>query len=267
MRLGCSSLCLQGLPLGKALDEIAAAGFDFVDLVAVPTVFTHIDIVEPPVRQAARTRKAVAAAGLEVSSVVAYPWVPTALDKPDELRRRFENAVEVAAECGATTLVVDGGNTSGAAAGRRDVGLTRWQQTVRAAIDVAAAQGIVVAVETPHAGTLAESLDHAIELMAAAPPDLHAAIDTFHLHRAGVDAVAALGHFGDRLAHVALGDWKDEAQAAPGDGDVDFAATFDALGAAGWDGDVAAEFFLVDAEPADRVAAIRRAHEHLRTFV
>ena len=68
MRLGCASALLARLPLGEALDAIAAAGYDDVDLWAVPGQCEHVRLEDDP----AAVRFELDRAGLGANALSIY---------------------------------------------------------------------------------------------------------------------------------------------------------------------------------------------------
>src|SRR4051794_26413326 len=96
MRVACSTISFGSMPVGEALDRIAGAGFTLIDLAAVPRFFPHVDVISGAADQGGELAKQLAHYGLEVFGLQSVPWIPDALDDPDELRRRYTVAADVA---------------------------------------------------------------------------------------------------------------------------------------------------------------------------
>lgn len=85
------------------------------------------------------------------------------------------------------------------------------------------------------------SLDDALAVIArAGHPGLRVQFDLYHMARTEPDLVAAIRRAGPSIGHVQFADVPG--RGPPGTGGVDFAAALRALKAAGYDGDVAAEY-------------------------
>src|SRR3954447_21245009 len=98
MRIACSTICFGNAAVDDALEHIADSGFDLIDLAAVPLIFPHVQLTDdPPADQPERLAKRLAELGLAVNGVNSVPWIPDALDDPQELRRRYTICADVAA--------------------------------------------------------------------------------------------------------------------------------------------------------------------------
>lgn len=251
MRIGCSTISFGPLPVQEALSRIADLGFSLVDIAAVPKIFEHILLVDPPEAQIDTIAAVLHERAMQLVAVPTVAWIPDALDDPDELRRRYSIAADAAAALRAKVWVVDAGQSSGG----REKGLQRWRRTIDMAAELAAARGLRLAVEAPHAGTLATTLPEAIELLELADnPDLGVDYDTSHVHNGGASIAESIAALGPRIAHVALRDVVEAHHyAPPGEGVYDFRELLGALDRAGWDGDLMLELEPPEAESgADR---------------
>ncbi|MGZ4689690.1 MAG: sugar phosphate isomerase/epimerase family protein [Acidimicrobiia bacterium] len=91
----------------------------------------------------------------------------------------------------------------------------------------------------PWAGGAVRSIEH-VRALAEAVPGVRFLIDTGHVMAWGGDILELLPY----AAHVQLRDARPgEAQVAPGDGEVDFAAVLARLEALGYDGVLSVEYF------------------------
>jgi sugar phosphate isomerase/epimerase len=264
MRIGCSTICFGPQTTEEALRRIAELGFTVVDVAAVPRFFEHVNLVDPPAGEVDRVAKLVHDHGFEVAGLQSVPWVPDALDDPDELRRRYTVAADAAVAVGARAWVVDAGSQAGIA--ERREGFDRFRRTIAMAAGLAEERGLRLAIEAPHKGTLAETLPQVLELLdVSGVPGLGIDLDTSHVLNSGSSTKEMLDALGGRIAHVALRDGHRGAGfCTPGDGEFDFAEFFDLLAATGYTGDATLEL-----EPAREASADDRARDvaRARTFL
>ncbi|WP_158564176.1 sugar phosphate isomerase/epimerase family protein [Jiangella anatolica] len=262
MRIGCSTITFGPQSIEEAFERIADLGFRVIDLSAVPGVFDHVNLIDPPAEEIGRIASLVDRYGFEVAGLLSVPWIPDALDDAVELRRRYTFAADVAKAVGARAWVVDGNRPDTPDASGRAKGLERFRRTITMAADLAHERGIAIAIEAPHGGTLAETLPEAIELLEVADiPELGIDFDTSHVLNSGATTSEMLDAIGDRVIHVALRDARVGGHACtPGDGDVDFAELFRLLITTGYNGDV-----LLELEPAaEDASAEERGREAVR---
>jgi inosose dehydratase len=229
--------------VAEALKRIADAGFEHVELCAIPVWCPHVDIAARPDGQGEQLAALTKELGLTVVGMNSVPWIPDALDDPAELKARFTAAADVAAAIGAPVWVIDGGQPLPEERGGRPAAVERWRANVVLAAELAKERGIKLAVETPHRGTIAESVEGAVALLHEAGVEgLGMDYDTSHVYNAGTSVADSLDLAYDRIAHVALRDAKpDGSFCAPGDGGYDFAALVAALRQRGYGGDLVLE--------------------------
>ena len=148
--------------------------------------------------------------------------------------------------------------------------IDRWVRMVHLAVAAAKSQGVQVAVESPHRGSLAETLPETQELLAAAAlPDLGIDYDTSHIYNSGASVQESLDVLGERIVHVALRDAMADGQfATPGDGKYDFSALFAGLRALDYKGDVVLELEPPEDLPVEaKMAETRRARDYIESLL
>jgi sugar phosphate isomerase/epimerase len=237
LRLGCSSICFRSQPFDSALDAIARLGFDEMDVGAVPGFCEHYLATDSN----AATRQAfvaqVQAAGVRVRTINADPGcfhAPGA--DPSSIRHAFHEYVLLARQLGAVGVSVG----TGIPVERAAVGsaLARTARGLSDLAAVAADEGLQLLVEAPHTMQLCTTVDLACELAdQVAGENVRLTLDSSHVHVSGASLPATARSFGSRLAHVHLRDARGrDFHYAIGEGDIEFAAFFEALQNMGYEG-------------------------------
>jgi len=243
----------------EALAGIAAAGYRFVELSAVPGWTEHVDLDTPP----AETRRKLEGYGLEAVSLSGHSDLTTA----DGLAHGIK-AVQWAAEYGLPII-----NTAVGGHQSADENESAFLVNIGALADAADAAGVVVALEIH--GDIMASSDVTIPLLEKIGRDsVKVNYDTANVEfYSGDKAVDDLPKITPYLAHVHLkdttggkGNWDFP---GPGDGIVDFARVLEILSDAGYEGpySVEIEFKGEPWPPLDEVTeAMRRSHDHLSSL-
>ncbi|OXM72760.1 MULTISPECIES: sugar phosphate isomerase/epimerase family protein [Amycolatopsis] len=260
---GCSTISFRHLPLPSALAVIAECGFGEIDLGALPGVCDHVpyDLTDDAVRAVAAE---VAASGLRVRSVNGDIGD---LNRPhDEAERaaHLRRLLDLTAACGADALVLPCGAQSHDPVATLDEDLDLIAAQLHGAAEAAAGHGVAIWVEAPHfhrlcwntglAGLLADRLDPAVGLV----------LDTSHIVASGGDPAAYAERFAGRIAHVHLRDaTPGHINHSIGNGVVDFAATFAALRATGYQGASSLELETRDVTDDERPAAAVKAAAYI----
>lgn len=175
---------------------------------------------------------------------------------PAELSRA-RKAADLAADFGATSLVVGGG------AQRHDEIRPTDYEKLAAALDqisdIAAERGLAACYH-PHLTTIVESPQQLEQLMQRSR--IAFCPDTGHLAAGGGDPATLIRQYADRLQHVHLKDLRtDPFSFVPlGEGELDFADILQALEDVGYDGWAVVELDSYDGDPA---VAARISKEHL----
>lgn len=261
-RLGCSTITFRMLDLGGALARIAGAGLRSVDLGLVERFCPHADPLTASADDIDRLVAELDAAGVRVASINA--WSLTHLNDPDGVELPYLRAsLRLAAAVGAPVVTVQPGR----AADRE-----HWAAAsamVAAELETLGAEardlGVVLAVEAPHKGTLAQEFDDVRVLVDLLDEELVGiALDTSHVLNSGATIAEALDCYGPRVRHVHLRDYGDGSiLVTPGDGEIDFRAVVDGLERVGYDGAYSLELEGRDATADEMDRELRRAIAHL----
>jgi len=264
MHIGCSTMCYGNAPVDLALRSVRQAGFTSIDLAAIRGIAPHVDVVGRPVGQAETVAGLIGGNDIAVDALICVAWFPDALDDFAELRRRYEELAAVGGAVGARTLIVDA-NTRQPDEDRARA-LDRFKRSTDLLAGIADRHSIGVAVEVPHAYTLAVDLEQSLAVLEFADnPALGVDYDTSHIFNSGATIAQSVAAFGDRIVHVALRDvLGPDRYGAPGDGQFDFVGLLDALEGIGYDGPLTLELEPHDDIPIDdRVADAVRGREYV----
>ena len=149
----------------------------------------------------------------------------------DELFK-IEQAALMARNFGASRLVVGGGAKR--PGGTRADDFKKTGRGLDMAADIARDLGLESSYH-PHLGTISETLDGFHQIMDNS--SIGFCPDTAHLVASGIDPVAAIDRYGDRLKHVHFKDLSNKTgEFLPlGEGDIDFAAILAAIRRANYD--------------------------------
>lgn len=235
--LSVSEWTLGAASTGEAIDRVAAAGYPAIEIAAVP----ELDV------RAARDR--LDASGLTVSSMcwigLGYPDRDCAHES-ERIRRRAGDylrlCLEQANALGADTLVLVPTFRTQPDPSGRQAELDRAAQTIAGAIDDAAGDGPVIALEA-----LNRYETHLLRTLADAEglrrlidsPRVQLMADVFHMNIEEDSLPAALRAHAEHIVHVHLA---DSQRREPGSGHLDFDAVFEVLGDTGYSGVFAMEF-------------------------
>lgn len=225
--------------MSDAVREIGAIGYEGVEMFD-GNLAAHADRPE-------ELRSILADAGVELVSVYTGANFIYADILPDELHR-IRRASELAAQFGASRLVVGGGAT------RADGILDSDYDALAAALDqvsdIAAGFGLEASYH-PHLSTIVEGPEQLERLITRTR--IGFCPDTAHLAAGGGDPAALIRRYPDRLKHVHLKDYVAEpfAFAPLGHGSLDFADILAAIKEAGYDSWLMVELDEYDGDPAD----------------
>jgi inosose dehydratase len=227
--------------LDRAVDDIAEAGF------------TGLELFDGNLVRLAGSRDSfvdrIAQAGLELVSV--YTGASFVYqDALDDEMHKVRRAITLAAQFGASRLVVGGGAPR--AAGTRPDDYERLGRALDRVTSIAEDAGLSASFH-PHLGTIVESPDELERLM------VHTRIgfcpDVAHLAAGGGNPVAIIRRFADRITHVHVKDLQTEPfEFRPlGEGELDMAAIVNAVRESGYDSWLMVELDSYDGDP--KVAA------------
>ncbi|HRO28787.1 sugar phosphate isomerase/epimerase [Citricoccus sp.] len=244
-RLGCSSISFRHQALPDALATIRAAGFEEIDLGALPGVCDHVPFVldEATVNQISGT---IRDAGLRVRSVNGDIGDLNAVLDDDQRGARMahlQRLLQLTAAVGARALVLPCGALSHEPFRSLEEDLDLVAGELIRAGDEAARHGVELWTESLHFFRLCCNLDRARALTARlADSPVGVVMDFSHIVASGADPVEFVETFHDRIAHVHLRDADTgDIHLSIGRGEVDFAGGLTVLTAAGYRGHFALE--------------------------
>ena len=259
MGFGASTLGYRFDPLETALDEIAACGFDLVDLAMYPSYCPHFNPLTADAGRVDALAESLAGRGLRVAALNATDGLLGVASQRDHAMAYARAALRLAARLGASGLTMQ--------SGREPEAPDRWAAVATAvAADVrelgeeAAELGLVLTLEL-HKELLMATTRQALDLMALVDhPAVGVALDPSHASHAGeriADAALALGSL---VKHVHLRDARGkDILVVPGDGEVDFAAFGRSLHDIGYAGAAVIELEYEDARAAQVTPDLMRA--------
>lgn len=262
-RLGCSTITFRGLPLTEALTQIRQLGFAEIDLGALPGVCDHVPFLLDDAAVADVTAE-VRRSGLAVRSVNGDVGdLNRPLDAPGRRRREqhLERLLELSAALGARALVLPNGALDHEPVDDLRSDVDRVATELTAAAGRARDHGLELWVESLHLFRLCHTMERAQLLTDALDGSgVGVVLDTSHVVASGAVPEDFVARFGPQIRHVHLRDaTPGEINLSIGNGDVDFAATLDALDASGYGGHLTLELETRDVADVDRPAATRRA--------
>jgi sugar phosphate isomerase/epimerase len=195
MKFGCSTLLLGGYDLATALDGLRTAGYEAVELCAIPGMGEHFKGGEAP-EVYTGMRQQLDAAGLALESVGCSGALGT---------ERFVPLMEAAAALGAPCMTLGTGGTSD-----DEESWAQAMATVRAALPVCERTGVRLSVK-PHVRAAVYNVATAERFLAEMPSEwVGLNLDNTHLQRAGDDPIAAVATLRDRVFTARIRDYLSE---------------------------------------------------------
>jgi sugar phosphate isomerase/epimerase len=263
-RIYCSTITLRHLPLADALAEIAGAGFQGIDLGALPGVCDHVPY-ELDAAAVAAVAATVSASGLVVRSVNAdIGDLNVPLDGAGRVARaaHLERLLELCVAVGSRALVLPNGWLRNEPFADEAADHARVAEELVRADERSRYHGIELWLEAPHLHRLVHDVDGAQRLFELLPETIGAVCDLSHIVASAGRPRDFLDRLGSRTRHVHLRDASaGYIHHSIGRGEVDFADAFAALAAIDYPGVLALELETRDVADADRIAA---AHEAAR---
>lgn len=210
--LAVNSVLFDAFDFATAARHIAAAGYDGIEIAALPGMCEHLE-VDRWREQAADLRAILAETGLK----------PVAMEFSDRGGERHLRAFEACAELGIPVVAVGSGGASGDASDLR-ARLARLAELAEAA----APFGVTVCCKA-HVGSAVFDTATTLAAMEAIPaPGFGVNMDPSHIHRAGEVPKEALRRVVARVRHSHIRDCKGRQQGpgapplqACGRGDID----------------------------------------------
>lgn len=205
MELGCSTILYGGHPLEAALDGIRRAGYQAIELGAIPGMADHLSADEGPDYYRG-VRDAVAERGLAIEAIGAS----TNLLDPDR-RARFVRLMKAASELGAPALTTGSGGVSDDAESYRTV-----VATIAELARIAADLGVRISIK-PHVRAAVYSTPTASRFMEEVDPRwVGLNYDASHLWRANETPEESLRALGPHLATARIRDAVSREPGGPG---------------------------------------------------
>ncbi len=227
MRLGCNTVLFAGADLATALQHIAWAGYEHVELAAIKGMCEHVrpDLGSDHVQEVQRL---LAEHGLEA----------TAMEAATTDRERLQQLFDLAGKLGVPIVNIGSGGTAGDEESTRQA-IAHIRELAR----LAGEHRLRLAVK-PHVGQAIYNSATALRLMdEVREPALGLNFDPSHLFRAGEEPQEVARQWG---AHIVTSHFRDCASREqrvgppetqiPGRGIVDLPATLRALHEAGYAG-------------------------------
>jgi sugar phosphate isomerase/epimerase len=227
MQLGCNTVVFAGTDLATALQHIAWAGFEYVELAAIKGMCEHIK-PEGGAEHIAEVRRLLNDHGLQV----------TAMEAATTDRERLEQLFALASDLGIAIVNIGSGGTTGD------------EESTKQAIEhigvlarLAGEHGVRLAVK-PHVGQAIYNGATALRLTEEIrEPALGLNFDPSHLFRADEEPPEVARSWGDRIITSHFRDCASREQRVgppetqiPGRGIVDLRATLAALQDVGYEG-------------------------------
>lgn len=254
MKLGANSVLFGGYDLETAFRYLAAAGYDGIELSAIPNMSEHLVLerwreIVPEVK---RLQKAY---GLEL----------LAIEQPSQDAARMEQAFQAAAELGIPVVNCGPGGKTGDPAS-----LQQSIDTLGELASLAQRHGVTLCVKA-HVGASIWNTPTTLQVMDAIRlPAFGIDMDPSHIHRAGENPVEAIAAVISRVKHVHIRDCKGRQQnpgkpqdQANGRGDIDLLGYIRVLHEHGYQGPLDLEVIGAKEHPLEEcciIAAEARGH-------
>jgi sugar phosphate isomerase/epimerase len=237
-KVGASTFCLLNQPVRQAVESLLDLGFAAIELFgdAPQAHYTQLNTGDRRYLRAAgaRCELSLHAPVYEVNLASANPC------SQEEAVRQYREAVYLAAEIGATRLVVHEGHTSYWKLDRQ-VALQTARRGLGEVLALSRQVGVTIALENTNFGKFAmyeawqEWADLAASLALPTDAGFRLALDLGHARLAGWDFQGLIRGLAPRIAQVHVHDTSGAADdhLAPGDGVVDWAGIRQALADSG----------------------------------
>lgn len=262
---GCSTISFRTRPLPDALVTIARAGFDEVDLGALPGVCEHVPI-PLSVKQAVAVQEAVWDSSLTVRTINADPGDFNGPAADSDVRREVVSALcRLGTKVGAKALVLPCGSLSHELAVSLAADIEQVATGLARVAGEAEAAGLRLLVEAPHIARLCHDVERTRQLLARVPHEIAGLVlDVSHVQAGRADPVEFVHEFGHRIEHVHLRDaLPGNINVSVGHGEVDFAGVLEALAERGYSGTMSLELETHDVAEDEREPAALAARKYI----
>ncbi len=271
--LSFSTNAFVGFTVFEAVEKIAAAGYDGVEILAdVPHLYaprvTGFDLKQ---LKTLLRESGIRAANINANTAIGYygrefwePLFEPSLANPDASARKWrveysKKCIEIALALECRNVSVTSGKMVPGISPDRSMDLLR--QSLGEVLRHAEACGVRVAMEY-EPGLLIERYEELNTLIhEMGSPLFGANLDLGHSHVLGEDPREVIGSLSSRIFHVHVEDIRDgkHYHLIPGLGDMDFGLLFGALDRNGYDGFVTVELYTYPHQP-EEAAAKSLAH-------
>ena len=248
MKLATSTVCYSKISLDEALDQIAAAGWQNLELVAVPG-WCHFDCKKDNVSM---LKDLLAKYGLTLVALHAGGIKCASAKEAKKSVEYFERCMLVGSELGADRLVFTGS--------RRDQGgsLDNAVEGLKVLEGMLDMYDFQICIENHYRNWFETMEDYDVLMDALTDPRMGITMDTGHFTSSEVDMMKFIERFGDRVKHVHVKDHIGTQSVAIGAGETNNLAVVNALAAQGFDGYLSLELEVEDKENTDAYVAEAR---------
>lgn len=253
MYLSCTTCALRGTgrdEIEETFRYAPAAGFRHWGLggpfTMYPGLIQWLDVDQ--------VKRRMAQVGLESLTEVWTPPIPT--ESPEAAALGAEHvalAAGVAARLDCHRLVQTGGP-------RREGGIRETVEGLRRLLDLIDDPAIQICLEPHVKSQILHPADYEAIFSALDTRRLGITVDTGHFHSAGVDTVALIRKYADRIYNVHVKDHIGTQSVAIGQGEIDLAGIVAALREVGYKGPLAIEMEVVDTENLPKYIGPAYAH-------
>jgi len=229
MKMGVNSVLWGGHPLTVAFEGAALAGYEGVELSAIPSMGEHLVLERwrellAPIRELAQSNE------LDLLAV----------EQPSQDKKLMELAYQAAESLGIGIVNCGPGGTSGDDDSLRE-SISRLTELAKRAED----HGLTLCVKAHVGAAIYDTRTTLIVLDAIDSPAFGLDMDPSHIYRAGEDPVEALRAVVERVRHVHIRDCRgrqrgpgNPEEQANGRGEIDLLAYVAVLHEAGYDGPI-----------------------------
>jgi sugar phosphate isomerase/epimerase len=265
MRLCYSTWSMQKPSIDEILQNLAAIGFDSVELTVIPGWSTELDTLDRAERQ--RIRRLLNQYNLALPAIAGHrPLLAADPDEHAENWRRLTGAIDLCVELAGLDGPPSLDTTVGAHGQSWDACRDLLVERLTRLCDYAAERGVTVGIE-PHINDVLETPERTRELLdLVRHPNLKVTFDISHFNIQGIPIehsvalmapVACFTHIKDERGRVPNFEFL-----IPGEGEFDYVRYLRAMHRAGWTGDIGIEISLmVQRRPDyDPWAAARQAY-------
>lgn len=241
MDIICASICYRGFEddeVAATLKYAPAIGYRFMEIHGPMT--WSVEAVER--FDVERVQREVAASGMVCAGLYPPGWGGKEAADVAARAKAIAKCVEYTAALGGAHV-----STSGAEPRTTPGALDRVIECAAQVLDVVSIHTPIKLTLEPHYGNVLQNWEDFAEVMAALPDDrLGICVDTGHFHSAGVDTVAFIRHFADRIHCVHLKDHIGTVSVGIGRGEIDLTAEVATLREVGYQGGLTVELEVED---------------------